>query len=225
MDDPDDFREIEGLIRPEHGLLVDELTLEAFTPNQIKKLFDLEKFRRVRCRHLNASIPAGCRRIFCTNSAQEDFYPKMANQHDRTGVLRRQLFQTVSSDTRLAFLRKTASTKDKPELARSKWRQFLDKVCEKAAVMHCVDSLVAAATEMGVGLETEVVQFARDLAKAAGLKRLETLRFFGGSGFCCSFALGSGTFAFTRTRWRLFCTGRSYSSSLASGAFASTRRR
>jgi len=93
-------------------------------------------------------------------------------------MLRRQLFQTVSSDTRLTFLKKTASSKDKPELARPEWRQFLDKVCEKAAVMHCVDGLVAAATEMGVGLETEVVQFARGLAKAAGLKRLETVRFF-----------------------------------------------
>lgn len=74
LDDPDDVREIESLIRPEHGFPVDEVTLQGFPPNQIKKLFDLEKLLRVRCRHFNASIPARCRRIFCTNSSKKDFY-------------------------------------------------------------------------------------------------------------------------------------------------------
>jgi len=99
IDDPDDFREIDGLIRPEHGLIVDEITLAGCTPNQIKKLFDLEKFRRIKCRHFNASIPAGCRRIFCTNSEKEDFYPGMS-RFDRTGVFRRQMFQSVPRDIR-----------------------------------------------------------------------------------------------------------------------------
>ena len=103
----------------------------------------------------------------------------MRDPHDRTGVFRRHLFQTISADTRLAFLKKPASTKDqgKGEPAPSRWRPFLEKVCEDAAIDHCADRLAAAATDLGVGVESEIYDFARDLAKAAGLKRLEEGRF------------------------------------------------
>jgi hypothetical protein len=43
VDDPDDFRELEGLLEPGQGILIDEVTLSAVPPNQIKKLFDTEK--------------------------------------------------------------------------------------------------------------------------------------------------------------------------------------
>jgi len=77
--------------------------------------------------------------------------------------------------TRLAFLKKPASTKDqdKAKPAPSRWRPFWEKVCEDAAVDHCTDRLAAAATELGVGTENEIVDFARDLAKAGGPKHLE----------------------------------------------------
>ena len=39
-----------------------------------------------------------------------------------------------------------------------------------------MDSLVAAALEVGVGVQTEVIKYARELAEAAGLKRLEQER-------------------------------------------------
>ena len=98
LDDPDDLRELEGQIQPGHGLLVDEIEMSSWTPNQIKKLFDVVKSRRIKCRHINGSLPKGCPRIFCTNSEFDGFYPKMKNKQDRTGVFRRQLFQVVVRD-------------------------------------------------------------------------------------------------------------------------------
>ena len=102
VDDPDDLRELEGLLLPGHGIVVDEIELSAFSPNQVKKLFDVEKSRRVKCRHFNGSLPRGCPRIFCTNSDQDSFYPRMKSKEDRTGVLRRQLFQVVTRDLKKA---------------------------------------------------------------------------------------------------------------------------
>ena len=98
VDDPDDLRELEGLLLPGQGIVVDEIELSAMTPNQVKKLFDVVKTRRIKCRHFNGSIPKGCPRIFCTNSDRDAFFPKMKSPHDRTGVFRRQLFQVVSHD-------------------------------------------------------------------------------------------------------------------------------
>ena len=100
VDDPDDFREVEGLVKADTGIVIDEICLAKFEPNDIKKLYDLEKNRRVHCRHLNASLPAGCPRILCTNSLSiEKFYPRM-DPGDQSGVFRRHLFQTVQSDIR-----------------------------------------------------------------------------------------------------------------------------
>ena len=79
-------------------MLVDEIEMSSWTPNQLKKLFDVVKSRRIKCRHINGSPPKGCPRIFCTNSDFDDFYPKMKNKQDRTGVFRRQLFQVVVRD-------------------------------------------------------------------------------------------------------------------------------
>ena len=104
VDDPDDFREIDGLINSSHGLLVDEISLEKMHINQVKKMVDLEKTRRVKCRHFNGTLPKGCPRIFCTNSSIEDFFPDFPSKADRVGVLRRVVFVDID----LMDLRKIA---------------------------------------------------------------------------------------------------------------------
>ena len=48
VDDPDDFRELEGLLKEGQGFVVDEISLSDYKPNQIKKLYDVVKMRRVR---------------------------------------------------------------------------------------------------------------------------------------------------------------------------------
>ena len=101
----------------------------------------------------------------------------MKNHYDRTGVFRRQLFQSVASDVRLAFIKKCAPAAGADELASAGWRNFLQKICKAAAAEHCMDSLVAAALEFGVGVQTKVIKYARELVEAAGLKRLEQERF------------------------------------------------
>ena len=40
-----------------------------------------------------------------------------------------------------------------------------------------MDSLVAAALELGVAVQTVVIQYARELVEAAGFKRIEQERF------------------------------------------------
>ena len=101
----------------------------------------------------------------------------MSNEQDCTGVFRRQLFQTMLVDVRLSAVKPDVRKKLRCSEAASPWQLLLRSVCADAAVEHCLDSLTAAAEELGVGLESEVVQFASDLAKSAGLKRLEEARF------------------------------------------------
>lgn len=103
LDDPDDLRALEGLLQPGHAIIIDERDLAEVPVNEVKKLLDLAKTRRIRCRHFNGTLPAGCPRIFTTNAADlESFYPMMRNKQDRTGVLRRQMFQVVSKSVRKA---------------------------------------------------------------------------------------------------------------------------
>ena len=71
MHDPDDFRELDGHLEPGDVIVVDEVTLAGLPVNDVKKLFDVEKNRRVRCRHFNGSIPKHCPRIFCTNGTKQ----------------------------------------------------------------------------------------------------------------------------------------------------------
>ena len=99
LDDPDDFREIGDELEERHGLVVDEVCLADLAVNQVKKMFDLEETRRISCRYINATIPAGCPRIYVTNSSEHEFYPKMTSR-DATGVKRRQIFVEVARDVR-----------------------------------------------------------------------------------------------------------------------------
>jgi len=103
VDDPDDFREIDGMLVGGHGLVIDEVCLAKLNPNHVKKMLDLDQGRRISCRHFNGTIPKGCPRIFCTNSSMEEFYPHMPNPHDRKGVMRRQMWQSVLKDTRVGL--------------------------------------------------------------------------------------------------------------------------
>ena len=101
VDDPDDFREIDGMLQEGHGLVIDEVCLAKMNLNHVKKILDLDQGRRISCRHFNGTIPRGCPRIFCTNSSLEEFYPNMPNPHDRKGVMRRQMWQSVLKDARV----------------------------------------------------------------------------------------------------------------------------
>ena len=201
LDDPDDFREVDGLLREGHGLVVDEVSLSAVHPNHIKKLFDLEKPRRVTCRHFNGSIPKGCPRIFITNSDEESFYPKMS-KYDSTGVKRRQIFQAVAHDTRMVArneseLQASAAVPSGSALPASvaqasalgpqasavmvmgpcDWKTFLHQGCVRAHVGHRYEAACAACEEMGVAVEAEIIEFAKEIADKACMKPLEQRRF------------------------------------------------
>ena len=63
VDDPDDFRELDGHLESGDVIVVDEVTLAGLPVNDVKKLFDVEKNRRVRCRHFNGSIPKHLSRL------------------------------------------------------------------------------------------------------------------------------------------------------------------
>jgi hypothetical protein len=189
IDDPDDFRELEGQILEEHGLIIDEITLVGFPVNQIKKLFDLEKTRRIKCRHFNATVPKGCARIFCTNSGKNAFYPKIPDKKDEKGVMRRQLFQVVCHDLRIrsAALQPEPSptlelpcTQDGGLLSQGMnvcWPGQLKQTCEDACLLHRYAALHAAAEELGVAWWCEVLEFAHEMMDMIGLKSLERRRF------------------------------------------------
>ena len=177
VDDPDDFRELEGLLEPGQGIVIDEITLASYSPNQIKKLFDIEKARRIKCRHFNGTIPKGCLRIFCTNSEKEKFYPKIEDKNDRTGVFRRQLFQKVGADVR-HLPAKGPNVEARVAVGLNEpWRKYLHGVCAKASLTDQEASLVSSAMELGVALAAEVKQHAVQLAVSACLKPLERARF------------------------------------------------
>ena len=181
VDDPDDLRELEGQLVEGQGLVVDEIQMSTYPPNQIKKLFDLEKARRVKCRHFNATIPRMCPRIFCTNSPFEMFYPKMQNRFDYTGVMRRQLFQAVLADVRIQRSAQPGQPAVTPTLPvldtpMSDWRQRLQQVCREAVVEQHTSRLLSAAEQLGVALWSELPEVVEEMAKIVGLKHLERRR-------------------------------------------------
>ena len=172
VDDPDDFRELDGQIQEEHGILVDEVNLQSFAVNEVKKLFDLEKTRRVKCRHFNGTLPARVPRIYCTNSPEDSFYPRFPSKQDRTGVLRRQLFETIPKD-----LRKVAGARSAPSQSANSWEQCLAKVCTEALVDHHLAAATQIARDMGVALPSEVKEVAEEIADKVEMRPLERKRF------------------------------------------------
>jgi hypothetical protein len=190
LDDPDDFREIDGFLQADHGLVIDEVELSSIHPNQIKKLFDLEKGRRVKCRHFNGTIPPGCARIFITNSDEKAFYPKMS-AYDQTGVMRRQLFQAVKCDLRIrAQLTELESGRAVPAVGLASddsathkqkptdvpWRDVLQEACQKAHVAHLFPSLSSVCDELGVAERAELFEFAAEIVSKVPTKPLERRR-------------------------------------------------
>jgi hypothetical protein len=184
LEGPDDCRELQGQIKPTHGLDVDEIELASFPPNQIKKLLCLEKTRRVKYRHFNATIPPGCARIYSTNSGFEQSYPKMKNKHGRNGVMRRQLFQVVSRDVRRQSAVASASTSVAPVLHSSTsgtpamaWREKLQQACAASYLDKYFPRACRIAKELGVALSSEITQVGEEIARRADMKQLERGRF------------------------------------------------
>jgi len=91
--------EVEGIARPVHGAPVGYTTLADPQSSLVRMLVELGDSSRMRCRHV-ASIPTGCRTIFCTSSGKGDFHPRMTNEHDHKGAFCRQVFQKIVADAR-----------------------------------------------------------------------------------------------------------------------------
>jgi len=181
LDDPDDVRELEGLMESGHGFVVDEISLNEVKPNQVKKLYDVQKARRIKCRHFNASIPKGCPRIFCTNSPLELYYPPMKNPHDRTGVFRRHLFQVVRRSLRASMFPTGADAPGATPSAEASgseaWKERLADMCARAKVDHHLAAAVEVAESLGVALPTELAEVLVEIADGVRMKVLERKRF------------------------------------------------
>ena len=173
VDDPDDFRELEGLVQEGHAIVLDEITLANYSPNQVKKLLDIEKARRLKCRHFNGTKPKGCPLILCTNSDKDKFFPVVQDKNDRTGISRRHLFQTVAADVRRLPQRQPVATVAAPQ---PEWQSYLQGVCEKACVKESVTNILQAALDLGVATVSELGQHAAEIASLAALKPLERKR-------------------------------------------------
>ena len=176
VDDPDDLRELTGYLRAKVPLVVDEITLAGFSPNQVKKLMDLAKMRRIKCRHFNGTIPAGCPRIFCTNSSLDNFYPDMPDKQDRTGVMRRQLFVVVGKS-----VIKSAAAPSMPIAARTTepgvWTEALARALDEAALGHHREKATQVCKDLEVAFLDEILEFADDVANACGMGTLASRRF------------------------------------------------
>jgi len=181
LDDPDDIRELEGELTSGQGLVFDEMELTGMTANQIKKLFDLAKTRRVKCRHFNGTIPSLCPRILCTNSEKHEFFPVIKSRKDRNGVKRRHLFQEVLRDVRMCEERQTRvelpTLEDRVRPAVGNWRGRLEEVCSLAHVARHFDAAAAAAERLGVAVEGELKDVAVEIADELGMTMLERRRF------------------------------------------------
>ena len=159
------------------------MELTKFPPNQVKKLFDLEENRRVRCRHWNAFLPKLTPRIYITNSEKADFFPKM-NNRDKAGVMRRQRFVTVERDLRppsvpcheegvIAVPAQEQTCNDLNPALESHVVAFL----EKAHLLHKKKQCLAWCSQMGVALIQEFKAASTDIAIALQLKPMEMKRF------------------------------------------------
>jgi hypothetical protein len=179
VDDPDDFRELDGEIQPGEAIVVDEIKLADTKPNEIKKLYDVEKARRIRCRHLNGQIPEHCPRIFVTNSKKSSFYPDM-EAGDETGVMRRQIFATVTRNLRAgagSTQRRSAqailSVSEDPGL----WKVELGSLLDKSSLSQYLDVAIRACEELGVDFAQEVVDNGAAIADQCDMKPLQRRRF------------------------------------------------
>ena len=178
LDDPDDFRELQGLLSSGQGIVIDEISMPDYPPNQIKKLFDVKKTRRVKCRHFSGTKPNGCPMILSTNSCMEKFFPRMEDPNDRTGVFRRTLFQVVDSSIQRQLKPTATVSADTTKREDAAWLIHLKAICSKAALTASrAENLISAADDLGIALISEVKEHAAVLASTVGLKALEAKRF------------------------------------------------
>ena len=179
VDDPDDFRELEGLIETGDAIVVDEIAFPDVPVNQVKKLFDTKKRRRVKCRFFNGSIPEGCSKIFCTNSGKEQFYPHFPCKNDRTGVMRRHFFEEVEADLRKMGTQDSIATSSAVGASSTDvdLQQHLQDVMMKARVGQHTEAAVQIAMDLGAALRSELPEIAHKIARGVGMKPLEQQRF------------------------------------------------
>ena len=89
--------------------------------------------RRIPCRRFNGFTPAGCPRIYCTNSNEKGLYPRFKCRADETGVKRRVLFEIVARDLRRGASAAQAAPHAQPllllqEEAEESWQDKLHRV-------------------------------------------------------------------------------------------------
>ena len=106
----------------------------------------------------------------------------MKSKHDRTGVMRRQLFQVVAFDLRLtdgaSAAQALAVAAPAPQvLARG--QDLLQQACADAKVSKHAAQACAMAGHLGVAVWDEVVEVADQIAQMCGMKFLERMRFLG----------------------------------------------
>ncbi len=121
-------------------------------------------------------------RIYITNSDEKTFYPKMRNEQDRTGVIRRQLFQVVQSDVRVgkAIPAPTPMVTAMPRAGSlGDWKGLLEAACQDSHVSHHFTRACAVCEQLGVISRAEVLEVAVDIADMVGMKLLERRRFLG----------------------------------------------
>ena len=186
VDDLDDFRELDGLLEPGDVVVVDEVTVAALPVNETKKLFDVKKTRRMRCRHFNGTIPKGVWRIFCTNSSRAKFFPDFPSPEDRTGVMRRILFEKIIRDMRRAAPEGAddLSTAASPPIDDEDWQGRLKDIMLKCHTGGHVKAALKIATDMGAALVSELPAVATAIAEGVGMKPLEKKRFLQCFGPC-----------------------------------------
>jgi hypothetical protein len=108
----------------------------------------------------------------------------MKSKHDRTGVMRRQLFQVVVFDLRLtdgaSASQALAVAAPAPQVsARDNWQDLLQQACADVKVSQRAAQACAVAGRLGVAVWDEVVEVADHIAQICGMKFLERRRFLG----------------------------------------------
>ena len=138
--------------------------------------------RRIPCRRFNGFTPAGCPRIYCTNSNEKGLYPRFKCRADETGVKRRVPFEVVARDLRRGASAAQAAPHAQPLLllqdeAEEPWQDELHEVLAEARVEHYFERAFSVRDDLGVALFREVLQKGDDIASRFNMKKLNRGRF------------------------------------------------
>ena len=105
-----------------------------------------------------------------------DYYLPLHKAHDRTGVMRRQLFQVVDRDTRVNHAPPVVLLPADHEPG-SDWKLLLVSVCHDAVVADLTDKVCEAAEALGVALPSELRDVGGELCDRVCMKPLQRRRF------------------------------------------------